>query len=84
MNPMNPLKHLIWSKADLHLHTTHSDGMATVPELLAHVSSNTDLKVIAITDHDSIVGAKLAARMAARFGRALWHGGRGGRRSQHR
>ena len=65
---MNSMSHLIWTKADLHLHTTHSDGMATVPELLEHVATQTDLKVIAITDHDEIIGAKHAARMAARFG----------------
>jgi hypothetical protein len=65
---MNHTNHLNWSRADLHLHTTHSDGMATVPELLAHVAHKTNLKVIAITDHDTIVGAKLAARLAARFG----------------
>ena len=27
------------SKTDLHIHTIHSDGAATVPELLAHVSA---------------------------------------------
>ena len=38
------------SKADLHMHTTASDGTATVPELLEHVAQTTDLRVIAITD----------------------------------
>lgn len=55
------------SKADLHIHTTYSDGVATVPELLEHVAKNTDLKVIAITDHDCIDGALQASRMARHF-----------------
>ena len=42
--------------------------MATVPELLQHIATHTDLKVIAITDHDEIIGAKHAARIAGRFG----------------
>jgi predicted metal-dependent phosphoesterase TrpH len=48
-------------KADLHLHTSHSDGMASVGKLLRHVEEQTDLDVIAVTDHDSLRGA-LAAR----------------------
>ena len=50
-------------KADLHVHTAYSDGMATVPALLAYVESHTDLDIVAITDHDDIRGA-LAAREA--------------------
>ena len=56
------------SKADLHIHTTFSDGVASVPALLEHVASQTDLKVIAITDHDCIDGAVQASRMAHQFG----------------
>lgn len=48
-------------KADLHLHTSHSDGMAGVAELLDYVEAKTDLSVIAITDHDGMRGA-IAAR----------------------
>ena len=50
-------------RADLHVHTSYSDGMADVPALLAHVESHTDLDIIAVTDHDDIRGA-LAARKA--------------------
>jgi predicted metal-dependent phosphoesterase TrpH len=39
-----------------------------VPELLAHVAQTTDLRVIAITDHDSIAGAQEATRLARQFG----------------
>src|SRR4051812_25127415 len=56
------------SKADLHIHTTASDGAATVPQLLEYVARATDLRVIAITDHDSIAGAKEAARVARQLG----------------
>jgi predicted metal-dependent phosphoesterase TrpH len=56
------------SKADLHIHTTASDGAATVPELLAYAAQMPDLRVIAITDHDTIAAAKEAARLAYQFG----------------
>jgi predicted metal-dependent phosphoesterase TrpH len=56
------------SKADLHIHTVHSDGAATVPELLEYVAARTDLRLIAVTDHDSITGACQAARLAREFG----------------
>lgn len=55
-------------KADLHIHTTHSDGVATVREILTHVSQNTELKVIAITDHDCITGSKQAVHLAPSYG----------------
>jgi predicted metal-dependent phosphoesterase TrpH len=54
-------------KADLHLHTCHSDGQPTVRELMDHIRDNTDLDVIAITDHDTIAGAVEARRMAADY-----------------
>lgn len=44
-------------KADLHMHSTYSDGCATIEEILAYVQQDTDLNVIAITDHDVIDGA---------------------------
>ena len=48
-------------KADLHIHTSFSDGMADVPELLDYVEGSTDLDIIGIVDHDDVRGA-LAAR----------------------
>jgi hypothetical protein len=48
-------------RADLHIHTSHSDGMADVAELLDYVEEHTDLDIIGIVDHDDIRGA-LAAR----------------------
>jgi len=40
--------------ADLHMHTTASDGRATVTELLDYVTAQGRLNVIAITDHDRL------------------------------
>ncbi|BCL81791.1 PHP and PHP_C domain-containing protein [Ktedonobacteria bacterium brp13] len=45
------------SKADLHMHSTYSDGCATIEEILEYAQNKTDLDVIAITDHDVIDGA---------------------------
>ena len=52
------------STADLHLHTIHSDGHCTPAELVNHVLTKTDLRVIAVTDHDAIAGAYEAQRCA--------------------
>lgn len=54
----------VLSTADLHLHTVHSDGHCTPAELVNHVLSKTDLRVIAVTDHDAIAGAYEAQRCA--------------------
>src|SRR5262249_30003080 len=54
--------------ADIHIHTTYSDGIGTVEEVLAHVDGVTTLDVIAITDHDTIEGALRARDLAARSG----------------
>ncbi|HTI13036.1 MAG TPA: PHP-associated domain-containing protein [Dictyobacter sp.] len=45
------------SKADVHMHSTYSDGCGTIEEILTHVQHHTDLDVIAITDHDKIEGS---------------------------
>jgi hypothetical protein len=54
-------------KADLHIHTTYSDGLGTVRATL-EAASRTDLDVIAITDHDEVRGALQAAELAPRYG----------------
>ncbi len=61
-----PRKKKKFGKADLHMHTTASDGMGTVEEVLEHVEYQTDLDVIAITDHDEIRGAWAARDLAAK------------------
>lgn len=53
-------------KADIHIHTTHSDGMATVEQVLDFVEHKTDLDLIAITDHDMFDGADEARELVAR------------------
>jgi predicted metal-dependent phosphoesterase TrpH len=53
-------------KADLHVHTASGDGMAEIPELLAHVEEHTDLSVVAITEHDTLAPALEARETHAR------------------
>lgn len=50
----------ILSKADLHMHTTFSDGQAKVEDVINYVVNKTDLRIIAITDHNCITGALIA------------------------
>jgi hypothetical protein len=52
--------------ADVHMHTTYSDGTGTVKEVLDFAESHTSLDVIAITDHDTIEGALRARDEAAK------------------
>lgn len=53
-----------WSKADIHIHSNHSDGLASIPEIMEYVQDRTDLDVIAITDHNTIEGALFAQSLA--------------------
>ncbi|RME82079.1 MAG: PHP domain-containing protein [Caldilineae bacterium] len=53
--------------ADLHIHTIYSDGTATPRAVLHHVSTYTDLDVIAITDHDTLRGALEALEAAPAY-----------------
>jgi len=52
-------------KADMHLHTLYSDGTAGIDGLLAHVEAETDLDLVAITDHERIDGALRAREIHA-------------------
>ncbi|MBI2861992.1 MAG: PHP domain-containing protein [Chloroflexi bacterium] len=52
-------------KADLHIHTTASDGISTPAAILAYVEKHSDLDVIAITDHDEVRGAYAFRELAA-------------------
>lgn len=56
---------VVWSKADLHLHTTYSDGLMTPEETVDLIAQETPLRVIAITDHDTIEGALVAREYAS-------------------
>ncbi|MEO5952376.1 MAG: PHP domain-containing protein [Chloroflexia bacterium] len=53
-----------WGKADLHMHTSLGDGLASVLQIFEYVENYTDLDVIAITDHDDIRGAMQALELA--------------------
>ena len=57
---------VLTGKADIHLHSSYSDGVMTIPELLDWVEEKTDLDVIAITDHDELAGALEARERVAR------------------
>ena len=54
--------------ADLHIHTIYSyDGTASVPAVLTR-ARQMGLDVIAITDHDEIIGSLKAVELAPAFG----------------
>ena len=59
-------------RADVHLHTDEVDGMQSVAELLDYAERETDLDIVAVTDHDEIRGAfklrELAAQRQSRLG----------------
>lgn len=54
-------------KADLHLHTTASDGMLSPEQLVARAAGE-GYDVIAITDHDSMAGIAPARDAAEAYG----------------
>jgi predicted metal-dependent phosphoesterase TrpH len=47
---------MTWSTADVHVHTTCSDGRPAPEQLAAHLAGSR-LAVVAVTDHDTIEGA---------------------------
>ncbi len=55
------------AKADLHIHTTASDGKSSPEEILT-LAGRLGLEVIAITDHDTIRGYSEAAEAAEKYG----------------
>ena len=57
-----------YSAADMHVHTTASDGTASPREVLAFVAEHTDLAVVAICDHNTNEGALEAAGCASDYG----------------
>ena len=54
------------SKADLHIHTTASDGHSTPRQILKNAQEH-NLEVISITDHDTIRGYQQAAEIADEY-----------------
>ncbi len=53
-----------FSRADLHIHTNYSDGVASPEDVLNYYAIHSEASVIAITDHDTIDGALHAKRHA--------------------
>jgi predicted metal-dependent phosphoesterase TrpH len=53
------------SRADLHIHTTASDGAYT-PEQVVELARRSGLAAIAITDHDTLAGAATARELSLR------------------
>lgn len=49
-----------YGKADIHIHTFFSDGLMSPEVLVEHILSQTDFDVIAVTDHDTTGGARVA------------------------
>jgi predicted metal-dependent phosphoesterase TrpH len=47
----------------MHVHTNRNDGTASVRDILDFVRDNTELDVVAITDHDRLRGAQEAVQM---------------------
>jgi predicted metal-dependent phosphoesterase TrpH len=58
---------LLLNKADIHIHTTFSDGLMTPEAVVEYAATETDLSVIAISDHDTIEGAWAARRYRQRY-----------------
>lgn len=59
--------------ADLHIHTTHSDG-ACSPGEVVRAAANVGLGALAITDHDTLSAISVAAPEAQRLGIELVSG----------
>jgi predicted metal-dependent phosphoesterase TrpH len=55
------------SKADLHVHTTSSDGSLS-PEEAIKLAKSKNLSAVSITDHDTIEGYRLAKPIADELG----------------
>lgn len=51
-------------RADLHIHSTVSDGSKTIHEII-DMATNNGLDFIAITDHDTMAHAKLLPKSPA-------------------
>ncbi len=52
--------------ADLHIHSSLVDGMASVYQILEYVENKTKLDIISVTDHDDLRGSFVARELAAK------------------
>ncbi len=60
-------RHQITAWADLHTHTTFSDGSLS-PEELLRIAREIGLKALAITDHDTVEALQSALKLAPQYG----------------
>jgi len=58
---------MITEKTDLHMHTFHSDGYHS-PEKVVEKAKNQSIKIMSITDHDSVNAFSEASEYAKKFG----------------
>lgn len=70
MTPSERRKH---PAADLHVHTTHSDGACT-PQDVVRAAASVGLAAVAITDHDTVSAVAVARSEAERLGIELISG----------
>ena len=66
----SPLAPRLQAGADLHVHTTHSDGLCSPCEVVI-AAAGAGLAVLAITDHDTVSALAIARPEAARLGLEL-------------
>jgi predicted metal-dependent phosphoesterase TrpH len=52
-----------YGRADLHIHSSASDGIPHIPQILEYIELQTNLDIIAITDHDRIEGGYQAREL---------------------
>ena len=45
------------TKADLHIHSSYSDGSDSIEELLANIKK-AKIEIFALTDHDTVAGCQ--------------------------
>ncbi len=55
-------------RADIHMHTDMGDGLHSPAAILDHAERETELDLIAVTDHDDITAALVAQDLAAKRG----------------
>lgn len=58
-------------RADLHIHTRVSDGLASVEQTIDHIVAQGTLDIVAITDHEDATGGHRAREYAAKRDYAL-------------
>ena len=54
-------------KADLHMHSTYSDGSLSLEELWNEINK-AGLDVVALTDHDTLRGVKEMIELSKKYG----------------